>query len=73
MICPNSFSFCLIENKGRCGDTMAKSHFSFKKREKELARKLKQEQKRQRKFKKDTLKPEDNPPDDQDQIENLTT
>ena len=34
---------------------MAKSHFSFKKRKKELARKLKQEQKRQRKFDKDTI------------------
>ena len=29
---------------------MAKSHFSFKKRKKELERKLKQEQKRQRKY-----------------------
>jgi hypothetical protein len=34
---------------------MAKSHYSFKKRKKELARKLKQEQKRQRKFDKDTI------------------
>ncbi|MBW2492592.1 MAG: hypothetical protein JRE65_15730 [Deltaproteobacteria bacterium] len=34
---------------------MAKSRYSFKKRKKELARKLKQEQKRQRKFDKDTI------------------
>jgi hypothetical protein len=40
---------------------MAKSHYSFKKRKKELARKLKQEQKRQRKQNKDKIKPEENP------------
>ena len=37
---------------------MAKSHYSFKKRKKELARKLKQEKKRQRKFEKNSIKPE---------------
>ena len=31
---------------------MAKSHYSFKKRKKEMARKLKQEQKRQRRLEK---------------------
>jgi hypothetical protein len=36
---------------------MAKSHYSIKKRKKELARKLKQEQKRQRKLEKNLLKP----------------
>jgi hypothetical protein len=40
---------------------MAKSHYSFKKRKKELARKLKQEEKRQRKLNKAKLKPEENP------------
>jgi len=38
---------------------MAKSHFSFKKRQKELARKLKQEQKRQRKLDKGSVDPEE--------------
>ena len=38
---------------------MAKSHYSIKKRKKELARKLKQEQKRQRKFDKNIIKPEE--------------
>ncbi len=38
---------------------MAKSHYSFKKRKKELARKLKQEQKRQRKLDKDSIEPEE--------------
>lgn len=36
---------------------MAKSHISIKKRKKELARKLKQEEKRQRKLDKDSIKP----------------
>jgi hypothetical protein len=38
---------------------MAKSHYSFKKRKKELARKLKQEQKRQRKQDKNSTQPKD--------------
>jgi hypothetical protein len=36
---------------------MAKSHYSVKKRNKEIARKLKQEQKRQRKLDKDKIEP----------------
>ena len=40
---------------------MAKSHYSIKKRKKELARKLKQEQKRQRKLNKDKTKSEETP------------
>jgi hypothetical protein len=39
---------------------MAKSHYSIKKRKKELARKLKQEQKRQRRLNKDQIKSEEN-------------
>jgi hypothetical protein len=50
---------------------MAKSHYSFKKRKKELARKLKQEQKRQRRQNKDKITPEENPDQPQDEIENL--
>ena len=38
---------------------MAKSHYSIKKRKKELARKLKQEEKRQRKLNRDKTKPEE--------------
>jgi len=38
---------------------MAKSHYSMKKRKKELARKLKQEEKRQRKLNRDKTKPEE--------------
>ena len=51
--------FLTIKNIELGGDQLAKSHYSIKKRKKELARKLKQEQKRQRKFEKDTKKPED--------------
>jgi hypothetical protein len=50
---------------------MAKSHYAFKKRKKELARKLKQEQKRQRKLDKDKIEPEENPDKSQDEIGNL--
>jgi hypothetical protein len=37
---------------------VAKSHYSFKKRKKELERKLKQQQKRQRKFNKEPIEPD---------------
>jgi hypothetical protein len=39
---------------------MARSHYSFKKRKKELARKLKQEEKRKRKLNKEKMEPEEN-------------
>jgi hypothetical protein len=38
---------------------MAKSHYSIKKRKKELARKLKQEQKRQRRLAKNSQDPQE--------------
>jgi uncharacterized membrane protein YdbT with pleckstrin-like domain len=50
----SEFLFITIKTKGLRGDNMAKSHFSFKKRQKELARKKKQEEKRQRKLNKNT-------------------
>ena len=52
---------------------MAKSHYSFKKRKKELDRKLKQEEKRQRKLDKNTIKPEEDLADSQDEVENSLT
>ena len=55
-------------NNGLRGDNMAKSHYSFKKRKKELARKLKQEQKRQRKLDKNKIGPEEDPDNPQDEI-----
>ena len=47
---------------------MAKSHYSIKKRKKELARKLKQEKKRQRRLNKDQIKSEENPEKPLDEI-----
>ena len=49
---------------------MAKSHYSVKKRNKELTRKLKQEQKRQRKLDKNKKNAEDDPNQLQDNVEN---
>ncbi len=48
---------------------MAKSRGSFKKREKELARKEKKDQKRQHKLDKKTIKAEDNPNQSQNEGE----
>jgi hypothetical protein len=52
---------------------MAKSHYSFKKRKKELDRKLKQEQKRQRKLDKDSTEPEEALDESQDEVKNPLT
>ena len=49
---------------------MAKSHYSFQKRKKELARKLKQEKKRQRRLEKGKIDPEENPDDPESETEN---
>ncbi|MGD8210323.1 MAG: hypothetical protein PVH37_06890 [Desulfobacterales bacterium] len=49
---------------------MAKSHYSVKKRKKELTRKLKQEQKRQRRLDKNKKIAEDDPKQFQDKVEN---
>ena len=48
---------------------MARSHFQFKKRQKELEKKKKQEQKRQRKLEKKTADIEENPIQTQDEEE----
>jgi hypothetical protein len=65
------FLFITIKNSGLRGDNMAKSHYSFKKRQKELARKLKQEQKRQRKQDNDKIDPEEDQDKSQDESEKL--
>jgi hypothetical protein len=52
---------------------MAKSHYSFKKRKKELARKLKQEQKRQRKLDKSKEKSDEDVAASQGEIDNLSS
>ena len=50
---------------------MAKSHYSFKKRKKEIERKQKQEQKRQRRIEKGKIHPDENPDKPEDEIEDL--
>ena len=50
---------------------MAKSNHQFNKRQKELARKIKKEQKRQRKLDKDTINSEEDPNQSQNEGENL--
>lgn len=50
---------------------MARSNYSFNKRQKELARKKKKEQKRQRKLDKDTINSEEDPNQSQNEGENL--
>ena len=50
---------------------MAKSRESFKKRQKDLARKEKKDQKRQRKLDRKTIKAEENPNQPQNEGENL--
>ncbi len=60
-----------FKNNGLNGGYMAKSHYSFKKHKKELARRLKQEQKRQRKLDKNKRKSEDDPYQSQEETEIL--
>lgn len=50
---------------------MAKSHYSFEKRKKEMARKLKQEEKRQRRLEKDKTESDEDQNIVQDEIADL--
>jgi len=50
---------------------LARSNYSFNKRQKELKRKKKKEEKRQRKLDKNTLKSEEDPNQSQNEGENL--
>ena len=50
---------------------MARSNYQFNKRQKELARKKKKEQKRQRKLDKNAINSEENPNQPQNEGENL--
>ncbi len=52
---------------------MAKSHYSFKKRQKEMARKLKQEQKRQRKLEKSSVRSEAEMDETSEKDKNITS
>jgi hypothetical protein len=61
------FLFTTSKNNSQGGDKLARSNYSFKKRQKELARKKKKEQKRQRKLDKDTNIPEETSDQSQDE------
>jgi hypothetical protein len=50
---------------------LARSNYTFSKRQKELAKKIKKEQKRQRKLDKNAIKLEENPNLSQNEEENL--
>ena len=50
---------------------MARSNYQFNKRQKELARKKKKEEKRERKLAKNDIKPEENPIHSQNEKETL--
>jgi hypothetical protein len=50
---------------------LARSNYTFNKRQKELARKKKKEQKRQRKLDKNTIKSEETPDQSQNEGETL--
>jgi hypothetical protein len=50
---------------------LARSNFSFNKRQKELARKKKKEQKAQRKLDKNNIESEENPSQSQNEGENI--
>jgi hypothetical protein len=60
----------VIKNDSQGGNTLAKSSYQFNKRQKEMARKIKKEQKRQRKLDKNTIKSEENPNPFQNEEEN---
>ena len=60
-----------IKNNSQGGNKLARSNYSFNKRQKELARKKKKEQKRQRKLDKDTIKSEEDPNQSQNEGENI--
>jgi len=65
------FLFTTNKNNIQGGGPLAKAKYSFKKHQKEIARKLKKEEKRQRKLDKNMLKPEENPANSQGEIETL--
>ena len=62
----------IIKNNSQGGNKLARSNYQFNKRQKEIARKKKKEEKRQRKLDKNTIKSEEeNPDQSQNEEENL--
>ena len=56
----DTFLFVTINHNLQKGDDMARSHFQFKKRQKELEKKKKKDLKRQRKLEKKSVESEEN-------------
>jgi hypothetical protein len=71
--CPNFVSIHDCQENVLRGENMAKSHYSFKKRKKEIERMLKQEQKRQRKFDKNSAESDEPFDKSQDEVDNSLT
>ena len=66
------FLVVIIKNNSQGGNKLARSNYQFNKRQKEIARKKKKEEKRQRKLDKNTIKSEEeNPDQSQNEEENL--
>jgi len=65
------FLVVIIKINSQGGNKLARSNYQFNKRQKELARKKKKEQKRQSKLDKNTIKSEENPDHSQNEEENL--
>ena len=59
--------FAFIDTGNQGGDTLARSHYQFKKRQKELEKKKKKEEKRQRKLEKTAEKSPENPDPSQEE------
>jgi hypothetical protein len=67
----DSFLVVIINNNSQGGNKLARSNHKFNKRQKELARKEKQELKRQRKLNKNIIRSEENPNQSQNEGENI--
>ena len=66
------FLVVITKNSSHGGNKLARSNYQFNKRQKEIARKKKKEEKRQRKLDKNTIKSEEeNPDQSQNEEENL--
>ena len=63
--------FVIIKNNSQGGNKLARSNYQFNKRQKEIARKKKKEEKRQRKLDKNTIKSDEENPDQSQDEENL--
>ena len=71
--CETGDAFFIDPATDQEGNTMAKSHYQFKKRQKELAKKKKKEEKRQRKLENKAVETDENQKDQTPVTENRET